>query len=42
MALARPPPPKDVVNQGSQALMATPTADNTTNQPGRGPAMVRP
>jgi hypothetical protein len=42
MALARPPPPTEVVNHGSHALTARPTADSATNHPGRKPAIVKP
>lgn len=41
MALARPPPPTDVVNQGSQALMANAAANSVNNQPGRSRDMAQ-
>ena len=41
IALARPPPENDVVNHGSQVLTDSSAADNVTNHPGRGPAILR-
>jgi hypothetical protein len=40
IALARPPPPTDVVSQGSQELTARPVAHPATNQPGCRRAMA--